>query len=357
MKIRTVNKVVKKTPKIVYIQDTTNLLSDQQAEQVEGISELDATDGLGGFGNNNVTQDTIISQNNTCSCRADMTSSGSGIISAINVPCLPNTSYTGKVFIKADTDSETANFYLQLLFYDSGGTLLGFSSLSSLANASSIQDDFGATLIRGTSPTGTTKLRLKLQFDYLNNGDKFWWSNASVIDSNQESTTYPQGAVATVDLPVTVGDIDYTSTSPQFSSLRVTGCSNDVGGQRRRYCYILNYLKYSGIKYLYYLNHLYSYTQVITKKIGNCCDLSRLVVEIASNAIGTGDSGDTITMYRYCKANITYKGETFSHVWVELRVNGEWKTIDPTNYITRGDPNRLGELSGSITYYYSGNPC
>ncbi len=133
------------------------------------------------------------------------------------------------------------------------------------------------------------------------------------------------------------------------SKTPVSGPSPPVAsstGQTGRYNYILNYVKnVRKVKYVYYYGHHYTWQNVIRNQKGNCCDLTRLVDVLAKQTGMASSAGSPITERRFVRATIYYRGsEYYTHVWNELKVNGQWKTLDMTNYIIHGSPALYGKI-------------
>lgn len=122
------------------------------------------------------------------------------------------------------------------------------------------------------------------------------------------------------DDPTKAKGIDYKGTGGQAASGSGSNCT---GGAKKnatyRLCYLRKWLKSSGIKYYYYTGHKYTPKEVISKKKGNCCDLSRMCASILkSSSLPTKTAGYPVNNVRYCIGNITYNGDTVRHAWLEI---------------------------------------
>jgi len=139
-----------------------------------------------------------------------------------------------------------------------------------------------------------------------------------------DDPTYPiKSDVIERDDPTKAKGVDYTGTGGQIAAGSGSNCT---GGAKKnptyRLCYLKKFIKSSGIKYYYYTGHKYTPKQVISKKKGNCCDLSRMCMSILkSSSLPTKTAGYPISSVRYCIGNRLYNGSTVRHAWLEVLTN------------------------------------
>lgn len=120
--------------------------------------------------------------------------------------------------------------------------------------------------------------------------------------------------------PTKAKGLDYTSTDGQSKGSTSSPCTGGTNNKLYRYCYMKKYLKSSGIKYVYYLGPKYTAEQVIQKKMGNCCDLTRLAGHLLiSTGLPSGTAGYPISSIRYARGTITYQGVDYNHAWLEYQ--------------------------------------
>jgi hypothetical protein len=342
MKINVLDKTSNRQPRVMYKDLSNNLLTDDQANCYPGIDGFSVSNGV-------LNQDLTRSHNDTGSAHVYVSANGPSGLTALSIPASPGVMYEYSLYTKAWTNEDLPNFSLEARFYNSGGTLL-----STIVGPYIQKDEeWKGGIIWATAPANTATTTLTLVYSDMLTNYSYWWSDACVRDSNDE--TNEEGDVITSALPVSTPTINYYSTRGQRTSHAFSGCPKDVGGLRKRACYILDYLINSRIKYYYYTGHQLSTTEVIQDKKGNCCDLSRLVDSIAGSTSIV--EGLPITTKRYVVGTITYQGADYPHVWNELYLDGKWYTIDATNYITSGTPQVLGTIKTITNRIYTGNPC
>ncbi|MCE7699788.1 MAG: transglutaminase family protein [Methanobacterium paludis] len=184
----------------------------------------------------------------------------------------------------------------------------------------------------------------------------------------QGRVTYKEDAPATVSnvawvaIPSSTSNqttSNYTNSKKVINALTITPtCNNASSSQTRRYYYILDYLNVKNIGYKYYTGHKLSWQDVVKKKYGNCCDLSRLTV-ILGKQTGLNSNAGSALQWRYVKGTISVSTKEYTHLWVEFYVDGRWLTLDPTNYITGGHPYQVyGTVNEVIKYVTTGTtPC
>lgn len=106
---------------------------------------------------------------------------------------------------------------------------------------------------------------------------------------------------------------------------------------------IFNYVR-DAIEYDFYYNTRRGAIRTLTEKIGNCTDLSHLMIALL-RAIGIP------ARYVNCSA-VKFSSITTGHVWVEAFVNGSWVRLDASNNGNQYGLNpRDGQIVGSITRY------
>lgn len=120
--------------------------------------------------------------------------------------------------------------------------------------------------------------------------------------------------------PTKATGLDYESTSGQSNIKSSSNCTKaNINSPSYRLCYLKKFLKTSGIKYYYYDGHRYTPSQVISKKMGNCCDLSRLCKTIlVSTSLPSGTAGQPMSNVRYVVGTIDYGGKGYRHAWIEV---------------------------------------
>ncbi len=332
---------MRRVPRVIYKDTSLNLLLDTQANAYPDLT------GLVSAGHCDLEMDLTRSNNGTGSCKGQMNADGIGAIEATNIPVIAGHTYQFKTHTMAYAD-ETDKYNLEARFYNSGGTLLQTNYGPLFARS----EDWTGAVIWETAPTNATKAKMTLVYNDMDSSYSFWWSDASVIDINRETSV---GAVISSTNPVTQTTLNYYSTEGQRVAEVWPGCSSESGGQRGRVCHILESLINWGIKYKYYTGHVRTSTKVIQEKVGNCCDLVRLVRDMAIDT--SIQKGSVISKYRFVEGDILYNGVVYDHVWIELYVNGTWYTLDPTNFITTGNPSVFGTIQTITNRIYSGNPC
>jgi len=342
MKVQLLDKTSNRTPRVIYKDLSNNLLTDDQANCYPGIDGFSVSNGV-------LTQDLSRSHNETGSGMVVVSANGPSGLTALSIPCTPGIQYEYKLYTKAWTSEDVPNFNLEARFYNSGGTLLDTIYGQYIQK----DEEWKGDVIWATAPATSTYMTLTLVYSNMVAGYTFWWSDAYVRDSNDE--TNERGNVISSVIPVTAPRLNYYSTNGQRISEAVSGCTDETGGERQRVCFILDYLLQSRIKYYYYEGHLYTATQVVQKKKGNCCDLARLVNSLASST--SVSQGSPISVQRYIQGTITYQGSDYNHVWNELYVNGKWYTLDPMNYVICGSPQTFGTIKEITNRIYTGNPC
>lgn len=120
--------------------------------------------------------------------------------------------------------------------------------------------------------------------------------------------------------PTKATGVDYFNTSGQSAAGSAANCTGGATKNHSyRLCYLRKWLKKSGIKYYYYTGHKYTAKQVISKKKGNCCDLTRMCASILkSSSLPVKTAGYPMSSIRYCVGSRTYNGKTFRHAWLEV---------------------------------------
>lgn len=132
--------------------------------------------------------------------------------------------------------------------------------------------------------------------------------------------------------------------------------------QRRRYCHIAHTINsYYKIGYEYYEGHRYSINEVIQRGGGNCCDVSRLVNELATETLEcTTKCGGQITEAQYVVCGIIYNGTLYQHIYNELLVDGEWLIFDGVSQLLKRNCREVfGQFQGVISRIPNSNtaPC
>ena len=95
------------------------------------------------------------------------------------------------------------------------------------------------------------------------------------------------------------------------------------------------------VEYSFYYNTGRGAIRTLNEGLGNCCDLSHLIVAL-SRAAGIPA--------RYMHADCTFlSGNVYGHVWAQLYVNGKWVNADASNNI-----NDFGVIRNWNTYTLKG---
>jgi hypothetical protein len=102
---------------------------------------------------------------------------------------------------------------------------------------------------------------------------------------------------------------------------------------------IYNYVR-DTIMYSFYYNTKYGAVEAYNKKIGNCVDMSHLI-------IGLSRASGIPARYVHGKCTFT-SGKTYGHVWAEIYVDGEWLVADATSI-----RNSLGKINNWNTNTYT----
>ncbi|MDR2966811.1 MAG: transglutaminase-like domain-containing protein [Methanobacteriaceae archaeon] len=77
------------------------------------------------------------------------------------------------------------------------------------------------------------------------------------------------------------------------------------------------------VRYSFYYNTKYGSKKTMTKKVGNCVDQSHLIVAL-SRASGIAS--------RYVHGTCDFiSGNTYGHVWTQIKVGNTWYVADPTS--------------------------
>ncbi|MDH7507690.1 MAG: transglutaminase domain-containing protein [Candidatus Thermoplasmatota archaeon] len=175
--------------------------------------------------------------------------------------------------------------------------------------------------------------------------------------SPKESRIHYESEKPTVSIYITFVTLPVEDFSPEDylgsnikRSSTVPSCGDNATTSEKNYCWLVDKIKNSGVKYSYYTGHLYSWSDVLKKKVGNCCDLTRLVNQYC------GTKGMT---RRYVTGLITVGGNDYYHVWNEILVNNSFIIFDPVSLLLgKGVGNVYGYLKAVTGYVSSAqNPC
>ena len=106
---------------------------------------------------------------------------------------------------------------------------------------------------------------------------------------------------------------------------------------------IFNFVR-DAIEYDYYFNTHRGAVKTLLEKIGNCTDLSHLLIALARAV--------NIPARYVHNSSVKFTGITCGHVWVELYVNGAWIRADASNNgNTFGNNPRDSQLLGTTKRY------
>lgn len=141
-------------------------------------------------------------------------------------------------------------------------------------------------------------------------------------------------------------EVDYTIANFVWKNNPTPQCGDKATAEDKRFCYVLNYLKSNKYGYIYYKGHRWDTNQVMKNKGGNCCDLSRFVIRLATQANLSENCGSALAETRYILTPIIYNNVTYQHLFTQLRVNNLWRDLDAVNYLTSGSPTPFGKMTG-----------
>jgi peptidoglycan hydrolase-like protein with peptidoglycan-binding domain len=216
--------------------------------------------------------------------------------------------------------------------------------------AGSLESCLNTTLQQGSNGDCVRILQQKLQeFGFYSgkiDGDFGPLTRTSVI-SFQAATGHSQDGVcgpktwssvpnykATTDSAYLIATQNCQVNDPQIQNL-----ARSLGGAMAIFAYARDEIEYD-----FYYNTLRGALRTLIEAVGNCTDLSHLMIALLRAA-------GIPARYVNCSA-VAFSTLTTGHVWVEAYVNGSWVRLDASNNNNQyGSNPRDSQIVGTITRY------
>lgn len=226
--------------------------------------------------------------------------------------------------------------------YTLNNTLKSTSKVSNVAANTTTKTKINSTMAAG-EPVKVNGLTLTQLKDGISRAEAFYKKNGrlpSYINYGTRKIAIAtfQKNVATAGLKINTSSsgttIDTSSVSALAKSLKA-GSSSQYNTAVKIFNWVRDHINYS-----FYYNSKYGASGTLKNRIGNCCDMSNLLVALSRSAG---------IQARYCHGTCKFSsGNWYGHVWAQIYVNGKWYNADATSY-----RNSLGVINNWNTATYT----